>query len=346
MESNVTNWFKTSSEQGGYVPTAIMRLVSEFELMKMKNIYHYTDVTGFISIMQKQELWASHISFMNDNLEFLHGQMLFKQALNEAMLAGSPEEKSLLSQVIGALDKKQSEGLFSKSSKDVFSLSFSYNDDSLEMWRGYGKNCGIAIGFDREHLMSTRHFCLIRKESYEELLKVYGDPQKICPDHEEGFYPIDVLYDDMEKQKFIENVISLGLKYFNNVLKERKQTAYIAGTQFFTDIIFALIPFLKHNSFKSEKECRLIHNSVDRVNKESHKIYFRERGGVILPYIIYKLVDGNCQPLKELPIHKIIVGPGLKQKKVVESVKYFLENNSMHYLIDKVHASSIPYMEV
>ena len=59
------------------------------------------------------------------------------------------------------------------------------------------------------------------------------------------------------------------------------------------------------------------------IKKES--VHYRERNGIILPYIKYKMVDRNCRSLHEMPIDKIVVGPGLNQEKTVESVKYFLE---------------------
>ena len=65
----------------------------------------------------------------------------------------------------------------------------------------------------------------------------------------------------------------------------------------------------------------------------------------MLLYVKYKLMDLNCRPLMEIPICEIIVGPGLKQNKVVDSVKYFLEKNKMGYLADKIKASDIPYIE-
>lgn len=52
------------------------------------------------------------------------------------------------------------------------------------------------------------------------------------------------------------------------------------------------------------------------------------------------------RPLKEIPICEIVVGPGLKQAKVVESVKYFSERNQMENSADKVCTSDIPYMDV
>ena len=74
----------------------------------VKDVYHYTDMNGFISIMQNKELWLTHIRFMNDRKEYLEGRELCK---------------------------------------DVFSLSLSHSRDSLDMWRGYGQSSGIAIGY-------------------------------------------------------------------------------------------------------------------------------------------------------------------------------------------------------
>ena len=42
---------------------------------------------------------------------------------------------------------------------------------------------------------------------------------------------------------------------------------------------------------------------------------------------------------------EIVVGPGLKQSKTIDSIKYFLGKNQMSYLVNKVHASDIPYIE-
>ena len=80
--------------------------------------------------------------------------------------------------------------------------------------------------------------------------------------------------------------------------------------------------------------------------KGQDQVLFRNRGGIILPYVKYKMMDLDCRPLKQIPIKEIVVGPGLKQQRAVDSVKYFLEKNNMNYLVDKVCASTIPYVDV
>ena len=94
----------------------------------------------------------------------------------------------------------------------------------------------------------------------------------------------------------------------------------------------------------SSRECRFVDNHVKHT-EEAYRIYYRNRGGIVLLSVKYKLRDLNCRPLMEIPICEIIVGPGLKQNKVVDSVKYFLEKNKMGYLADKIKASDIPYIE-
>lgn len=56
------------------------------------------------------------------------------------------------------------------------------------------------------------------------------------------------------------------------------------------------------------------------------------------------MLDRNCCPIKEWPTKEIVVGPGLKQKDSVESVKYFLEKQGMNDLVEKVVTSDIPYI--
>lgn len=79
---------------------------------------------------------------------------------------------------------------------------------------------------------------------------------------------------------------------------------------------------------------------------KASNIQFHERGGIVLPYIRYKMTDKYCRPLVQMPIREIVVGPGVRQNKVMESVKYFLEKNNMGYLAGKVRASDIPYIGI
>lgn len=323
-------------------------IINEFHLFRKTNVYHYTDIAGFISIMLQQELWASHIAFMNDRLEYLHGKELFRKKLLEKLNCVQEAEQSVLQNVLRSLDKEVSDSIIPTSGKDVFSISFTYNSDSLEMWRGYGKETGIAIGFDWSKCHSLPGISLIRKENYEKLLNRYNNKtEEVCPERNLYFNPIAILYEDDKKIELVERVIKMGLDCFCNLNtgSEHTYTAILIATQFLSDLIFKITPYLKHRGFKGEKECRFVDNFT-AYGQEENRIYYRNRSGIILPYVKYKIMDLNCRPLNQIPISEIVVGPGLKQQRTEDSVKYFLEKNNMNYLVDKVRASTIPYEQV
>ncbi len=151
------------------------RRMAVFELSNSQDIYHYTDVSGFLSIITNQEFWLSHIQFMNDRREYIEGKEKCKKILVEMQNLYIGQEKKFLETVHTCLDDESSAGFFKRSSKDVFSLSFSKNRDSLDMWRGYGNSSGIAIGLDIEQCSNLPGFAMVRKEQYYDELKKYDN---------------------------------------------------------------------------------------------------------------------------------------------------------------------------
>lgn len=313
----------------------------------ISNVFHYTDIRGFINIMQNQELWASQIYFMNDRSEYHYGKKMFQMALTSLEEKSRDDlEKQLYRMTKNSLDKSFSEGFFPISSRDVFSLSFSRCEDSLEMWRGYGKQSGIAIGFDMKKISGVSSGAvLIKSEKYEYLLdKYHKETEKICPEGEQLFMLYNVLYDKNDKEQFIREMVNCGVDFLKRKQETMNQNALDMSVRFLSSMIFLSIPFFKHEGFKGEEECRFVECFEETIKKNN--IHFRERNGIILPYIKYKIVDRNCRPLREMPVAKIVVGPGINQMKTMESVKYFLDKIGMENLVEKVQLSEIPYVSV
>lgn len=205
------------------------------------------------------------------------------------------------------------------------------------MWRGYGKNSGICIGFDINKCNSLPGIALVLKEQYKKDTE-NKSLEEIAPKNERFFSAFNVIYDNKLKEALIADVLDIGLKFYKkNVIKEQ-------ALQFMTDSLFFAFPFLKNNGFKNEKECRFIDNipADSHLNKSSN-IQYRERNGIILPYIKYQIVDRNCKPILKWPISEIIVGPCLRQNDLANSIKYFLLKQGYSELANKVVLSDIPY---
>jgi hypothetical protein len=49
-------------------------------------LYHYTTLDGFVGIIEKQEIWASHVRYMNDSEEVSHGRFLAIEILKRYII--------------------------------------------------------------------------------------------------------------------------------------------------------------------------------------------------------------------------------------------------------------------
>lgn len=213
------------------------------------------------------------------------------------------------------------------------------------MWRGYGNNSGIAIGFDFAQCSSIPGFSMMRKEQYEhELKKHNNNPEQMVPSHEIRLFGTNVIYDKEQKKELISEVLNMGLEHFNFMQSHSPSTSMISARNYLTDSLFSLFPFIKNEAFKNEEECRVVENYARSTGEVPLNVYYRQRNGISLPYIRYALLDINCRPIKQWPISEIVIGPGLRQYDLAESIKYFLSQQGMQDLSEKVVLSEIPFV--
>jgi Protein of unknown function (DUF2971) len=148
-------------------------------------LYHYTSNEGLQGIIENDNIWATHIRFLNDYTEFIQA---FKEeylgALTDSFLAGLPEsvDEKARQMIKVVLSKRRFPGLqkiIESNGHESFVCSFtgttpginaapqSRGDpgDRLSQWRGYSRSSqGFSLGFDRE---------LLKKQ-----IERVGDPQK------------------------------------------------------------------------------------------------------------------------------------------------------------------------
>lgn len=119
-----------------------------------KELYHYTDLPGFVGIVGHRSLWASDMRCLEDVSEASYAYRMIKQSLtrNFRTMPRADREAFLQSLAIGEY------GL-----DTTFVACFCERNDLLSQWRGYGgRGEGLAVGFKTDWLSSRREFDLRR----------------------------------------------------------------------------------------------------------------------------------------------------------------------------------------
>jgi hypothetical protein len=151
-------------------------MVSQLDLLPEDGLFHYTDIRGLHGILQNKELWATHVTYLNDSQEFRLGMNLINQQvkltyLNDSLefrlenlinqqvkLAPQPESSNPITAFSGFVAAHGLIQNFEMLSEKVpeeagpFVACLSAAGDQLSQWRGYGTGGGYAIHFDANAL--------------------------------------------------------------------------------------------------------------------------------------------------------------------------------------------------
>lgn len=292
-------------------------------------IYHYTNLSALIGIIENQCLWATHLYFLNDRNEYKHGMGIVKEVIESIK---TEENRSILHAISVVLDDI--------SKVDKYVICFSKNGDSLSQWRAYGNNGnGVSIGFNRKKLESA----LLGKNSYRYI--VYSKEKQIAA---------------------VKLIITEASSFF---LPKKEKYKWPNDSYFYrlvgycvSNVLDFIIANYKDQAFEEEKEyrieCKQFHNMLN-AKAERLDIYHRTNEKIIIPYtkmytkpIEYKGSNPKKKlPLRfkvtQLPIEEIVIGPSSNQEEVINSVKELLGNNfySLNSVLAdlKVLKSNIPY---
>lgn len=129
----------------------IPTIVNEYNPSKNKILYHYCSADTFYKIVSSKTLWLCDIRHMNDSMELLYGEHVFKDSLRHSTLSEDLQKEIM--------------DLYRQfySSLVVLSISFSESGEILSQWRGYSDDAkGFCIGFDACKLVSKLPFCPLK----------------------------------------------------------------------------------------------------------------------------------------------------------------------------------------
>jgi len=280
-----------------------------------KFLYHYTSQKGLLGILQTKKLWMTSILYLNDSSEFKHTLDLVKSEMmkykksqiTKGLRAYRPDEKNY------TIDEKifdvceNIENYFYNLSDNVGSESYifslSIEGDDLNQWRGYCPKDGFSIGFDTKKLSS-----IIKK-------------------NETDYKIVKCIYDTKRKEELIKSTFDLMPTLFES---SKSMNIVDVSIGVWTKIII-ISPFIKSESFKDEKEYRIIGQYIDK-QKE-----YREGKSMLIPYIEFSPIDDYGL----LPISKIFIGPIPHSELSKLSVESLLKSEKYEGV--EVEISKIPY---
>lgn len=314
-------------------------------------VWHYTDGNALISIITKNELWASSAAFMNDMDELLSGNKELRKYFDE-------QKDHLDGEIADVLDLHiPKEGT---RTKDAFVLSGSTDHDSLTLWRNYGRHqVSFAVGLDKS-IPLIPMTAVPLKDGVE--VEVHPNPPA---DYYEGAF--DELEDGTRVQLFDPDGLMVeGGTWKSVIYQPEVQEETIAkifdglresaeaqargksplGLMFRSYEMHDSLHLIKNAGFQDEREERI----VMWLAPDWKFVCHRAGPYGIMPYI--KLTASNSNNLPEhdsryatgpgkLPIREIRVGPSPYSLAAVESLEQLLGFHGLHDV--KVSYSEIPF---
>lgn len=268
---------------------------------EVTTIYHYTTIealtNGIIvnkAVKDKEIcLWASNCEYMNDPDEVKSGYQF-------------------LNKIVGSyLDNKENlpdVSEYDYTIKDkIFITSFSTQNDSLPMWKMYGKDGkGIVLGIDKEIISKVYepliYKCIYNSDKHIREISQILNPKKITRDSN-----ID---NSGELEKGLETALSGIIGVINDIL---------------TTLAYSIF-LVKNEDYSYEDEIRLF--TIAEKN-----IAFRCKNDLIIPYINIFLPK---EALKE-----VWIGPTSDLIRTKKSLRTFLDAKGFNNV--KIFKSNIHY---
>ena len=287
-------------------------------------------------------LFFSHCRKMNDLTEFKHADPFFLETIKKAiddLLYG----ENKISNLPDSIDYEELKKELAKDFQDILSdelgedfyifsstqhrVDYEKDHGSLVMWRGYGKENGCSIVFDKNQLES-----IIKKGRKN---RRYGEfiSEKIKYLHMKSIEKIEKAFGKTYKNFYKNLRINLSAIIVEACIGEKYEEKI-------EDYILPLITIkslLKHPAFNSEKEYRMgIFPNIDR-NDDGNLIKVKGR---LIP-----VKNGRIElPIAEqgFPIKKIIVSPIGDQEKNYKVLSEFIQSDPRYHGIE-VTKSEIPH---
>ncbi|MCI9421415.1 MAG: hypothetical protein HFG81_01690 [Dorea sp.] len=264
-------------------------------------LYYYTSTDTMRYILEKGDIFATNIRYMNDSEEYTNGlEELFRLAGNEELVNKWLNERGRND--IGTEDIKQTfteENLEKcRRNMDYYSISFCQKNDLLSQWAIYAKESGASIKMNFEN--DSYHFYTDSEEKGEKSQWELA-PEKVL------YFTRDSMED--EKDEYKRQAFLILDKLYARDFKDQ--------TEGKDEVWRYVSTFVKRYDFYQEAESRLVFQPTQTAYYP--RVQYRMDQKVLKPYLDMICKDG-------WPIWEIMIGPGFNQQVVYNSVEHFLNH--------------------
>jgi len=287
------------------------------------SLFHYTNSSALINIIENGELWLTKSNCLNDKSEFIYCEDVIKKACDEFFAAGDTAfGKDFCDDVINDFNNSGRPDII----QGDYVLSFSLDRDNILLWSEYSNFMGYSIEFDYEKFkesLKTKGMIFDGFVIYDEIVQVSRLKQAlalICNSYETEINGSDI------QQRLVDGSIGEDMR---ELLLQNFSVYCTAYSMFF-----------KKPCFSGENEYRFVIWAVHQDFSEKIiglvPLNFRDKQNVIIPYIKVPIVTNDGL----LPIRSITIGPQNNIDISETGLRFFLA--SKKYQIVSVNRSDIP----
>jgi hypothetical protein len=307
-------------------------------------LFHYTTVEGALGILNSQNLYATHVRFLNDisEIDYFKGFVLteFLELSNKI----KPDNERIFT-YIRTIASELAASVVDEVEKlvDIYTLSFSTpisdfvrKNGLLSQWRSYGSDGGVVIEFDRAKFVDLVDQQSARSGNlYHTEFVTYGDDTEKISEMQETFR--------RELSEHFESLVfrlharrsEVGSK---ESLNESISRELKGDFQVYVDLLSKISKwaiFFKHEGFREECEYRVSIQRALHSGVRDDQVLFRVKKGIPVPYVVL-LAEGA-----ELPITRLIIGPHRDASIRLSSFEKVVARWGIRATVDR---STIPFV--
>ena len=253
-------------------------------------LYHYTDTSGLVGIVQDETLWLSHTRFLNDRSESEYARDLVANILRQR------RETTDDSRVEEFLKDAEDRAPAMYEGTDLYVVCFCEEGDLLSQWRGYSKGAGMfSLGFASDTLSQP------------------GGVGRV----QYSLFPI--VYRPDEQRRIINEMITRGTRrHLMQIQSGTKDDPLDPVTVLMLALGICMI-FFKDESFGAEREWRTV--VLKPSGDADPPVRFRTHPWYPMPYVEMYYEDG------QLPLVEVMCGPAPEPDLAIRSVELLLREN-------------------